>query len=144
MLNKKKDAAGRLRQYVTGAILLFLFATIICGFAVLGEPLSRVRQDDPFLAQGGKQWELLSTYCVKCHNSTLKTGGIAFDGMRPEDVSKNAETWEKVVRKLRGRMMPPPGQQRPDDSKYEGFITWMEGYLDHIASANPNPGRVVL
>jgi hypothetical protein len=119
-------------------------ATVICGVVLLGKPAAAPQQDKEFLDQAGKQWELLNTYCVKCHNSSLKTAGIAFNTMRPEDVAKNAETWEKVVRKLRGRMMPPPGNQRPDDDKYDAFIGWMEGYLDHAASATANPGRVAL
>lgn len=101
-------------------------------------------QKDPFLDQAATQWELLNGYCVKCHNSTLRTGGVAFDALRPQDVPQNAELFEKVVRKLRGRMMPPPGQERPGEAKYDSFIAWLEGYLDHAAATNPNPGRVVV
>lgn len=111
---------------------------------LLGKPAPRAPQDNPFISQAGTQWQMLNTYCVRCHNATLKSGGLALNAMRPEDVGKDAETWENVVRKLRGRMMPPPGQRRPDGAQYDAFITWMEGYLDHSAAANPNPGRVAL
>ena len=97
-----------------------------------------------FVDQSGPQWQFLNTYCVTCHNSKLKTAGIAFDAMKPEDVPEKAEVFEKVVRKLRGRMMPPPGQSRPSEEKYDAFIGWLEGYLDHSAAANPNPGSVVV
>src|SRR5688572_8126188 len=50
--------------------------------------------------------------------------------MNHDTVLKDAETWEKVVRKLRGRMMPPPGQERPDTKDVDAFVAWLEGNLD--------------
>ena len=57
---------------------------------------------------------LIDTYCVACHNQRVKTAGIAFDNADLRDVSKDADVWEKALRKLRGGMMPPPGARRPD------------------------------
>src|SRR3990172_4578389 len=132
------------KKYISAATLSL--AAIVFGAVLVlaGKPATSPQQDNAFLDQAGKQWELLNTYCVRCHNATLKSGEIAFNTMRPEDVAKNAETWEKVVRKLRGRIMPPPGPRRPDEAQYDAFITWMEGYLDHAASTNPDPGRAAL
>jgi hypothetical protein len=59
-------------------------------------------------------------------------------------VSKDAELWEKAVRKLRGGMMPPPGARRPDPAAAESFVTALERELDAAAARNPNPGRVAL
>src|SRR6185503_5438688 len=50
----------------------------------------------------------LDRYCVTCHNSRTRTGGLALDTLDVTRVAADAETWEKVVRKIRGRMMPPP------------------------------------
>ncbi|MDP3739982.1 MAG: DUF1592 domain-containing protein [Hyphomonadaceae bacterium] len=96
------------------------------------------------LAEGSEHWKLLQGNCIACHNTAFKSGGIAFDAMKPETVGENAETWEKAVRKLRGRMMPPPGAPRPDEAKTEAFIGWLEAYLDHAAAEHPDPGRVAL
>ena len=54
----------------------------------------------------------LDRYCVSCHNSRARAGGLALDTADVARVGATAATWEKVVRKLRGRMMPPPGLPR--------------------------------
>jgi hypothetical protein len=56
-------------------------------------------------------------------------------------VAANAEVWENVVRKIRGRMMPPPGMPRPDEATYDALATDLEGALDRAAAERPNPGR---
>lgn len=63
------------------------------------------------------------------------------DKMDLNHISEGAEVWEKVVRKLRGGMMPPLGLPRPEKPAMEGFISWLEASLDQAAAANPNPGR---
>src|SRR5215471_13087932 len=60
------------------------------------------------------QQALLNQYCVTCHNQRAKTAGVMFDTMDVSDISKNADIWEKAVRKLRGGMMPPPGARQPE------------------------------
>jgi hypothetical protein len=89
-------------------------------------------------------WGLLEKRCVKCHNSVDWAGGVAFDTMLPEDIPADAEIWETAVRKLRGRMMPPPGQPQPDQQTVDQFVSWMEGELDRAAGAHPDPGNVGL
>jgi mono/diheme cytochrome c family protein len=80
--------------------------------------------------------------CSKCHNSEDWAGGIAFDTIAADDVAPNAETWEKVVGKLRGRLMPPPGTAQPDQHAIDAFVGFMENSLDHAAAADP--GNVAL
>lgn len=89
-------------------------------------------------------WDALSARCEKCHNSVDWAGGIAFDTLSATDVASDAETWEKAVRKLRGRLMPPPGQPQPDAHTIDTFVQWMEGELDAVAAKNPSPGNVGL
>ncbi|HVV44972.1 MAG TPA: c-type cytochrome domain-containing protein, partial [Bryobacteraceae bacterium] len=67
-----------------------------------------------YLAEADQHWAMLKTYCIVRHNAKLKTGGLAFDTMNAATVPENAQTWEKVIRKLRAGMMPPPGMRRPD------------------------------
>jgi mono/diheme cytochrome c family protein len=87
--------------------------------------------------------DLVATYCVSCHNERLRTGNLALDIISAEagQVSTAAETWEKVVVKLRSRAMPPPGRPRPDAASYDAAAAWLETELDRAASAHPNPGR---
>ncbi len=83
---------------------------------------------------------VLSQYCVTCHNQTAKTGGLAIDALDLANVGKSAETWEKVVRKIRSGMMPPSGSRRPERAVLDSFATELEARLDRAGLANPNPG----
>src|SRR5262245_5819209 len=129
-------------RYITAVGICMAMLVFLPGASAQKAPVAVDNRS--FLDQAGPQWQFLNTYCVTCHHSKLKHAGIAFDAMKPEDVPEKAEVFEKVVRKLRGRMMPPPGQSRPTEEKYDAFIGWLEGYLDHAAAVNPNPGRVVV
>jgi len=87
---------------------------------------------------------LIGAYCVGCHNQRTKTAGVMFDTMDLADVSKDAEAWEKAVRKLRGGLMPPPGARRPEPAAVDTFVSALERSLDAAAASRPNPGRVAL
>ncbi|MGB6947286.1 MAG: DUF1587 domain-containing protein [Bryobacteraceae bacterium] len=90
------------------------------------------------------QHALINQYCVVCHNDKAKTAGLMLDKMDIDHVADHAETWEKVVRKLRGGMMPPQGMPRPPQAKIDGLITWLEASLDQANAAHPEPGRSAL
>jgi mono/diheme cytochrome c family protein len=85
---------------------------------------------------------LVNQYCVSCHNDRLKSGGLALDAAAAQDVGRNSDIWEKVVRKIRVRQMPPMGVPRPDEATYEAALASLETALDAAAAAAPNPGRV--
>jgi hypothetical protein len=89
-------------------------------------------------------WSFLDKYCTNCHNSTDWAGGVAFDTMTSEGVGEEAEVWEEVVRRLRGSLMPPPGEPQPDTATRKAFYGAMEQTLDGAAEARVNPGSVVL
>jgi mono/diheme cytochrome c family protein len=82
---------------------------------------------------------LLDQYCVTCHNQRLKTAGLLLDQLDPAHIHDHAETWEKVVRKLRAGMMPPAGMRRPDPPVLESMITFAENELDRGAAINLIP-----
>jgi mono/diheme cytochrome c family protein len=84
---------------------------------------------------------LLDQYCVGCHNERAKTAGLMLDKMDLDGIGKGAETWEKVIRKLRGGMMPPTGRPRPSNDDVYKFVSWLENSLDREGLAKPNPGR---
>jgi hypothetical protein len=84
---------------------------------------------------------MISTYCVSCHNDRLRTAGLALDMAGTEPVGENAKLWEKVVRKLRARQMPPVGMRRPDENTYNQVVASLEASLDLAANIKPNPGR---
>ena len=103
------------------------------------------------------QRALLDQYCVACHNqgivnsttvdgesilfSQLRGLGLTLDTENVDNVAENPEVWEKVVRKLRVGIMPPPDNPRPDNASYAAFRNWLETELDRASSTNANPGR---
>ncbi len=91
-----------------------------------------------------EKWAMLDQYCGKCHNTQDWAGGVAFDTLAPETIPEDAETWEKAVRKLRGGLMPPAGNPRPDNEAIHSFVSWMEANLDHAATTRAATGRVAL
>jgi cytochrome c5 len=85
---------------------------------------------------------IFDRYCVSCHNEKLKTGNLMLDKVDLTKIGDHVEALEKVVRKLRGGMMPPEGSRRPDKATMDAFVTSLETALDRTAAAAPNPGRV--
>jgi mono/diheme cytochrome c family protein len=71
-------------------------------------------------------------YCSSCHNDKAKTGGVSFEGITSASVAKDPELFEKAVRKLRGRVMPPPGAKQPDGKAIDSLVAWLEGSLDKL------------
>src|SRR5215468_736424 len=83
----------------------------------------------------------VTTYCTGCHNSRAKTGGLALDGMNFDAVAIDAQVWEKVVRKLHGRLMPPPGAKQPSQQEVDTLVGWLEARIDS-APQGPKAGHV--
>jgi mono/diheme cytochrome c family protein len=98
-------------------------------------------QPQPPAAAVPPERALLNRYCVGCHNPRTKSGNLVLDGLDVGRVGDEPETWEKVVRKLRGGLMPPAGRPRPDEATYKGFLASLQTQLDAAAAAHPNPGR---
>jgi cytochrome c551/c552 len=76
---------------------------------------------------------VLEKYCVTCHNEQTKTAGLMLDRAIAGTLADNAAVWEKVVRKLRAREMPPPGLPKPDAASYGAVISYFESELDKAA-----------
>jgi hypothetical protein len=89
-------------------------------------------------AAGPGQWQLVDRYCVDCHNEAELAGNVAFDRLGPATVAAHPAVFEKAVRKLRGGMMPPPNEPRPDEQQLVAFVDWLERSLDAAAAADPH------
>ena len=85
---------------------------------------------------------LVGQYCITCHNQKAPTANLMLDKMDLADVPARAETWEKVIQKLRGGTMPPLGLPRPNKTAVDGLIAYLETSLDQAYLAQANPGRV--
>ena len=85
--------------------------------------------------------EALDGFCVRCHNDRLRTADLALDTHDLAHVGADAETWERVIVKLRSRTMPPAGSPRPAEATYRAVASWLETEIDTVALASPDPGR---
>jgi mono/diheme cytochrome c family protein len=84
---------------------------------------------------------VVNTYCVSCHNSKTKAGGLGLDTLNTQPLAEHWESWEKVVRKLRARQMPPQGARQPDQAAHAAALASLETALDGLSATAPNPGR---
>ena len=84
---------------------------------------------------------LLETYCITCHDDEQKTANFSLQSADINKVGDHLEIWEKVIRKLRAGMMPPPGMPRPPLAQYEQLRDWLENQVDSKAAASSETGR---
>src|SRR5215467_3184781 len=90
------------------------------------------------------QLATVKQYCVGCHNDRAKTGGVSFEGITAASVGQHPDLFEKAVRKLRGRVMPPPGAKQPEGATVDSLVSWLETSLDKAAGQAHIPDQVVL
>ena len=89
--------------------------------------------------------ETFSRFCTDCHNDAEAAGELSLETVTADDVAAKPEIFEHVIRKLRGGLMPPPGEPRPDAEERQTLVVALERYLDETAAARgPEPGRVAL
>ena len=84
---------------------------------------------------------LVDRYCLSCHNGRARTAGLELDAVVGGSMAEHRDAWEKVVRKLRARQMPPLVAPRPEEEVYREAIAALESELDALAAASPDPGR---
>jgi len=98
--------------------------------------------------RAAKQRALLDQYCVPCHNQKLHTAGLSLESanvhLEQDRITETPEVWDKVLQKLQGGFMPPPGMPRPANAAVKDLIAWVDGAFDEQALSRPDPGRVVL
>src|SRR5436190_3674182 len=115
----------------------------LAGIASAGPPThaSHAAAAPGAASPGAAPTALVETYCLSCHDDDHKKGDLALDAFLNSSVADHADVWEKVVRKLRARQMPPIGKDRPDDPTYDAVVAELEASLDRAWTAHPNPGR---
>ena len=98
-------------------------------------------------ADAAKQRAWLNQYCVGCHNSRTKSPAedpVNLEAASVDDVLSSAATWERVLRKLNVRAMPPQGVPHPKEPEYAAFTAWLAGSLDRAWEGRSTPGRYVV
>ena len=136
------------RLFLPTAVLALLIASsLVLRTEAVGRPAlckpALCRPARPPAGQRSPHQAMLTTYCYSCHNTRVKMGGLALQGLDIQAAGADAEAWEKAVRKLRGRLMPPPGSPQPEQKDIDAFVAWMENTLDTNPRA-PKAGYVGL
>src|SRR5690606_25571169 len=104
------------------------------GTAAAGAPRPVAATAAPSAVSAESSRALLDKYCVSCHNDRVKTANLSLQGLELSKVPDHAELWEKVIRKLRAGVMPPPELPRPSLAEYEGLRDWLEREVDRAAA----------
>ncbi len=96
--------------------------------------------------QAAQYRAMLDQYCVGCHNDRVAQPSENPVNLQSslDDLLAHADTWERVLRKLSVRAMPPPGMPRPEEAQYAGFTKWLSGSLDKAWASKSTPGRYIV
>ena len=127
---------------VRRAIAAGIGLLIVAASGEVGHGLARPAQQPTAAAETRDDLESVVTrYCLGCHNTRTTNGGVAFDTASLRNVAAHPELWEKALRRLRARAMPPASAPRPDEAVYQRLVAGLERELDRAAAIRPNPGR---
>jgi mono/diheme cytochrome c family protein len=122
---------------MTKGVWVLLVAWIVVLATAAGQGQGSAQGSTQVRSEGSAQGALVNQYCVTCHNQRAKTGGLALDTISLSNIPAGAETWEKVIRKIRGGQMPPAGMPRPPQAALDGLVAHLETSIDKAALASP-------
>src|SRR5437868_10179389 len=138
---KHKDTKPPRHTAITTALMrCVLVALCLC----ISFPFVSTSPSAPQTSAADIQLATIKQYCAGCHNDRAKTGGVSFDGITAASIAEHPDLFEKAVRKLRGRVMPPPGSKQPEPAAVDSLVTWLETSLDAVAGQAHIPDQVVL
>jgi mono/diheme cytochrome c family protein len=127
-----RPAAGRTLPALLAGVVVTLAAA----------PIAAYLQSQPATPDPASPRALVDKYCLSCHSSRVKTAGLDLEALNLDTPGVNAETWEKVIARLRAGSMPPPGRPRPDKATYHAVASRLEETVDRAWEAKPDPGRI--
>ena len=84
--------------------------------------------------------DVVQQYCVGCHNDRMLRGNLSLERFTLDSAEETGDVAEKMIRKLRAGMMPPPGERRPAGDSLLVLVESLETHMDQAAVTNPNPG----
>ena len=84
--------------------------------------------------------EVVERYCTRCHNDQRLRGNLSLEQFDVASADDDAETAERMIRKLRAGMMPPPGARRPQGDSLMALVETLERVVDEAAALRQDPG----
>src|SRR6186997_2454616 len=100
---------GYMKKFPIALFAVVATAALIVALRAGVFTASPVSQASSSSQNAAAQLATVKEYCAGCHNDRAKTANVSFDGLTVASIGEHAELFEKAVRKLRGRVMPPPG-----------------------------------
>jgi mono/diheme cytochrome c family protein len=133
------------RVFMLSLAALYLASLTVAFTAPQDGPLPRPTGTSAQVETDGQpQLATLTQYCVACHNDRMASADVSFQGLTPEDIVARAELFEKAVRKVRARIMPPPGVPQPAPATIDALVAWLEDTLDRGADGSHVRDQLVL
>src|SRR6187549_473374 len=125
-------------------IVIFLAGVLFVGSLTGVFTASQQTATAPEAAGAQGQLATMQQYCVSCHNDRAKVADVSFQGITPESIAQRAEVFEKAVRKMRGRVMPPPNARQPGAAAVDSLVSYLEDSLDRAETQAHVRDQVVL
>ena len=127
---------------LTGGVALLLWGSVGEQFNQTTDPNRLVSGHTEIVGSDSESTndEIIQAYCVRCHNERMLRGNLSLEDFRMSASHEEGETTEKMIRKLRAGMMPPPGARRPAGDTLVMLVQSLESSMDMAAAKAPNPG----
>jgi len=113
-----KKLQFRKRGLMAGGVCLGVSGIALAGFGYLP---AAGQQKSPAPAAANAPfdhqlfWQTEKVYCDSCHSGPRARAKLNLQSLDLAHLDLNGETWEKILRKLRNREMPPVGMPRPSE-----------------------------
>jgi mono/diheme cytochrome c family protein len=134
--------SGRTRTTLATAVIGAIAASLTGVFAAAQQPAAV-----PAAASAAGADQHLATmkqYCATCHNDRARTADVSFEGISATSIAAQPDVFETAIRKMRGRVMPPPGARQPSPEAIDGVVAWLEDTLDASAGQAHISDRLIL
>jgi mono/diheme cytochrome c family protein len=133
-----------IRSRTLTSLSMGLAASTVLAGAVFFTAVPVPAQNSSTATAANAHRDTLQLYCVGCHSGPTPFAGLSLEPLDFAKLEENGEIWEKMIRKLRDRQMPPAGMPKPDDATMQALIKYVETGRDRLSETNPNPGRTTL
>ena len=129
-----------------GVLALSALVSASCLYAAADDPVTTTPPpaSGPSLGQARAALvePMLSDYCSRCHNDFDHVAGLSVEGLKASDIAegRNAEAWEKILRRVAAGEMPPHAKKQPDPAMRADFVAWVDEGRAQYIMAHPDPG----
>ncbi len=95
----------------------------------------------------GEIESFVEQHCIECHGSDDPSGKLDLESFdftpaQFDEAKFDTEPWERLLRRIDSRQMPPPNSARPSEANYQSIGAVFSKLLAQRAEKFPNPGTV--